>query len=135
MRASFALLRWRSAGVVGPKRRSSKYLPLLNTPTQNQCFYAYKKFLGYLAKGKVERNPAFSAITTENMEYFENVLGRTNVIKEGEALHTYNMDWTGHYEGASKLVLKPGTTEEVSKILSYCNDRTLPVVPQGGIRA
>ena len=38
----------------------------------------------------------------------------------------------GHYEGASKLVLKPGNTEEVSKILSYCNDRALPVVPQGG---
>ena len=133
MRLSPTLLRWRSAGTRGPKRRSSlKYLPRLNTPTENQCFYAHKKFLGYLAKGKIERNPAFSAMTIEDTEYFENILGETNVIKEEEAMRTYNMDWTGHYEGASKLVLKPGNTEEVSKILSYCNDRALPVVPQGG---
>ena len=102
MRLSPTLLRWRSAGTRGPKRRSSlKYLPRLNTPTENQCFYAHKKFLGYLAKGKIERNPAFSAMTIEDTEYFENILGETNVIKEEEAMRTYNMDWTGHYEGAS----------------------------------
>lgn len=36
------------------------------------------------------------------------------------------------YRGHTKLVLKPGSTEEVSKILKYCNDNTLAVVPQGG---
>jgi len=36
------------------------------------------------------------------------------------------------YRGHSKLVLKPGSTEEVSKILKYCNDNMLAVVPQGG---
>ena len=46
-----------------------------------------------LAKGKIERNPAFSAMTIEDTEYFENIL-RTNVIKE-EKHCTYNMDWTG----------------------------------------
>ena len=44
----------------------------------------------------------------------------------------YNNDWTGHYEGKSKLVLKPASTKEVSEILSYCNDKKLAVVPQGG---
>lgn len=34
--------------------------------------------------------------------------------------------------GFSKCVLKPKTTEEVSKILSYCNDERLAVCPQGG---
>jgi len=34
--------------------------------------------------------------------------------------------------GSSRLVLRPKTTAEVSKILSYCNDRRLAVVPQGG---
>ena len=29
-------------------------------------------------------------------------------------------------------MLKPKTTEEVSTILSYCNERKLAVVPQGG---
>lgn len=36
------------------------------------------------------------------------------------------------YKGHTKLVLKPSSTEEVSKILKYCNDNMLAVVPQGG---
>jgi (R)-2-hydroxyglutarate---pyruvate transhydrogenase len=36
------------------------------------------------------------------------------------------------YRGHSQLVLKPGSVEEVSKILKYCNDHKLAVVPQGG---
>jgi len=30
------------------------------------------------------------------------------------------------------MVLRPKTTAEVSEILSYCNDRRLAIVPQGG---
>ena len=36
------------------------------------------------------------------------------------------------YKGHTKLVLKPGSTEEVSKVLQYCNENVLAVVPQGG---
>lgn len=36
------------------------------------------------------------------------------------------------YRGQAKLVLRPGTTEQVSKILAYCNEHMLAVVPQGG---
>lgn len=36
------------------------------------------------------------------------------------------------FSGQSKLVLKPKTTEEVSKILKHCNERRLAVCPQGG---
>lgn len=30
------------------------------------------------------------------------------------------------------MILKPKTTEEVSKILAYCNNKRLAVCPQGG---
>lgn len=36
------------------------------------------------------------------------------------------------FKGNSKLVLLPKTTEEVSAILRYCNERSLAVTPQGG---
>jgi FAD/FMN-containing dehydrogenase len=36
------------------------------------------------------------------------------------------------YRGHTRLVLRPKTTEEVSKVLRYCNDNVLAVVPQGG---
>lgn len=34
--------------------------------------------------------------------------------------------------GASQVVLRPKSTEEVSAILKYCNEKKLAVVPQGG---
>lgn len=36
------------------------------------------------------------------------------------------------YRGQSQLVLRPESTEQVSQILKYCNERKLAVVPQGG---
>ena len=42
------------------------------------------------------------------------------------------MDWTKKYKGHSKLVVRPKSTEEISAVLKYCNDRKLAVVPQGG---
>lgn len=36
------------------------------------------------------------------------------------------------FPGQSKVVLKPKTTDEVAKILSYCNKKKLAVCPQGG---
>ena len=49
-----------------------------------------------------------------------------------EDIEPYNSDWMRKYRGHAKLVLKPGSTEEVSKVLKYCNDNMLAVVPQGG---
>lgn len=47
-------------------------------------------------------------------------------------LEPFNSDWMRKYRGHTKLVVKPSSTEEVSKILRYCNDKMLAVVPQGG---
>lgn len=41
-------------------------------------------------------------------------------------------DWMGKYEGQSKLLLRPKTTQQVQEIMSYCNLKKLAVVPQGG---
>ena len=47
-------------------------------------------------------------------------------------LEPFNSDWMRKYKGHTKLVVKPGSTDEVSKVLKYCNDNMLAVVPQGG---
>jgi len=36
--------------------------------------------------------------------------------------------WTGN----APVVLRPDTTEQVSKLLAHCNSRSIAVVPQGG---
>lgn len=38
----------------------------------------------------------------------------------------------GKYAGESRVVLKPKTTEEVSKIMAYCVKNSIAITPQGG---
>ena len=47
-------------------------------------------------------------------------------------LEPFNCDWMRKYRGHTKLVVKPGSTQEVSEVLKYCNENMLAVVPQGG---
>ncbi|HSM95998.1 MAG TPA: FAD-binding oxidoreductase [Rhizomicrobium sp.] len=41
-------------------------------------------------------------------------------------------EWRGKYQGKSSLLLKPDSTEQVSKLLAICNETRTPIVPQGG---
>lgn len=54
------------------------------------------------------------------------------MITDIEDLIPFNSDWMGRYTGASKIALKPKSTEQVSAIMKYCNDQQIAVVPQGG---
>ncbi|KAF8272887.1 FAD-binding domain-containing protein [Lactarius quietus] len=47
-------------------------------------------------------------------------------------IESYNSDWMGKYRGKSTTVLRPQTTEQVSKILKWCHERRIGIVPQGG---
>jgi D-lactate dehydrogenase (cytochrome) len=42
------------------------------------------------------------------------------------------VEWRGKYQGNATLLLKPETTQQVSAILSICNETRTPIVPQGG---
>ena len=86
----------------------------------------------------MKRNSNFAKLSQEHVQYFQELLGSESAVLDGlskdasEDIEPYNSDWMRKYRGQSKLVLKPGSTEEVSKILKYCNDKMLAVVPQGG---
>ncbi|XP_052196670.1 D-2-hydroxyglutarate dehydrogenase, mitochondrial isoform X2 [Diospyros lotus] len=80
----------------------------------------------------LQRNPLFQSINAEDIAYFKEILGVKNVIQDEERLLVANTDWMRKYEGSSKILLQPKSTEEVSQILKYCNSRCLAVVPQGG---
>ncbi|GAA5866188.1 hypothetical protein JCM3774_004113 [Rhodotorula dairenensis] len=49
-----------------------------------------------------------------------------------EDLVSYNSDWMDKYHGDSPVLVKPKTTAEVSKVLQYCYQKRIAVVPQGG---
>lgn len=43
------------------------------------------------------------------------------VVTDPATLHAHNTDWTGRVEGASKVLLKPGSTTDVSRVLQHCS--------------
>ena len=87
---------------------------------------------------ELKRNPKYAQVTGEHVKFFRELLGSESAIIDGvtkeatDDIEPFNGDWMRKYRGHTKLVLKPGSTEEVSKVLKYCNDNMLAVVPQGG---
>ena len=77
-------------------------------------------------------------MTQEHVLHFRKILGSDSAVIESlshdatDDIEPFNSDWMRKYRGHTKLVLKPETTEQVSKILKFCNDNMLAVVPQGG---
>lgn len=86
----------------------------------------------------LKRDSRFSDITPDHIRFFKSALGDEAAVLDGvtkdatDDLEAFNSDWMRKYRGKTKLVLKPKSTQEVSKILKYCNDHKLAVVPQGG---
>ncbi|QPH01512.1 hypothetical protein C2857_005715 [Epichloe festucae Fl1] len=86
------------------------------------------------------RDARFAKLTAEHVAFFRELLGQDSALIDGvdvnanvEAdLEPFNEDWMRKYKGQCRLVLKPGSAEHVSKILRYCNEHKLAVVPQGG---
>jgi D-2-hydroxyglutarate dehydrogenase len=106
---------------------------------------------------KIQRNPSFSTLNSDDINYFKSILGEKNVIEDEDTLLSANTDWMRKYKGSSRLLLQPRSTQEVlnpkliasyhthisfaylfallmqvSQVLKYCNSRRLAVVPQGG---
>ncbi|KAF9922162.1 hypothetical protein FBU30_007765 [Linnemannia zychae] len=80
----------------------------------------------------LKRNDSFKKLSEDDIAYFKSILAPSSITQDSEDLEVYNIDWLNKHRGQSKLVLKPSSTEQVSKILKYCNDHKLAVVPQGG---
>ena len=86
----------------------------------------------------LKRDSKFSEITADHVSFFKSTLSDASAVIDGvssdasDDLDAFNSDWMHKYRGHTRLVLKPKNTEEVSKVLKYCNDNMLAVVPQGG---
>lgn len=64
---------------------------------------------------------------------FRKILKKADsVITTQDGVAKYNEEYRKKYFGNSKCVVRPESAEEVSQILSYCNARKIPIVPQGG---
>ena len=86
----------------------------------------------------LKRDSKYGELTQEHVEWFKDLLKSEAAVMDGvsqdlgDDIEPYNSDWMRKYKGHAKLVVMPNTTEQVSKIMKYCNEHMLAVVPQGG---
>lgn len=62
---------------------------------------------------KIQRNPSFATLNSDDITYFKGVLGEKNVVQDEDRLEFVNADWMHKYKGSSRLLLLPTTTDEV----------------------
>ncbi len=70
-------------------------------------------------------------IRKETIDRFRGIVGSENVIVDEKSREEYGHDKTEDYQFMPDVVVKPGTTLEVSAILKICNEQLIPVTPRG----
>ena len=60
-----------------------------------------------------------------------NISGKANVFADEESVNHYGHDETEKLNYPPDVIVKPSSTEEISKILKYCNENLIPVTPRG----
>ncbi|KAJ6155838.1 actin interacting protein 2 [Penicillium chermesinum] len=115
------------------------YLALGSTSDRSTPLRASTKEIKYTSEAyNIQRDPKFAEVTADDVAFFKSLLGSESAVVDGvtadatDDIEPFNSDWMRKYRGHTRLVLKPQSTEEVSKVLKYCNERKLAVVPQGG---
>ena len=73
----------------------------------------------------------FNKITPDHLDYFKSVLDEKSVHFDADSLQNYSRDETEDLVYLPEVVIKPSATEEVSKVLAYCNSNNISVTPCG----
>jgi FAD/FMN-containing dehydrogenase len=60
------------------------------------------------------------------------IVGSKHALRDAADIAPHLIEQRGLYKGASPLVLKPGSTQEVSAILTLASETGTAIVPQGG---
>ncbi len=66
------------------------------------------------------------------VEELQAVVGDKWVITEQTDMAPYLVDWRNIFHGCANAVVRPSSTDEVSRVVQICARRMIPVVPQGG---
>ena len=76
--------------------------------------------------------PQYGRLTPSLIDEFKAIIGADHLFSDHETISLYASDETEDYSFPPDLVLKPGTTREVSEILAVANRAHIPVTPRGG---
>ena len=65
------------------------------------------------------------------LQSLRNICGQTHVLTEGD-LQAWEMDWRKRARGKALAVVRPGSTDEVARVVRACVAARVSLVPQGG---
>ena len=71
-------------------------------------------------------------MTPELLNQFAAIVGEKHAIRDAAAMAGYMTEWREIWVGKSPLVMRPGSTEEVSRILKLASETGTAIVPQSG---
>lgn len=63
---------------------------------------------------------------------FAEIVGAANALTRADEQAGYLREWRDKYTGRTPVVLRPGSTDEVSRILALAHEQGIGVVPQAG---
>ena len=73
----------------------------------------------------------YQTVNESDLTSFRSILGSDHVLVDVDSRQRYGRDETENLVFPPEVVLKPGTTEEISAIMRHCNQRSIPVTPRG----
>lgn len=76
--------------------------------------------------------PKLQPPSAETVDALARIVGEDHAIRDEADMAPYLTEWRDRYRGKAALVLKPGSTEEVSSLLKFANEACTAIVPQGG---
>ncbi|MDG1725165.1 MAG: FAD-linked oxidase C-terminal domain-containing protein [Bacteroidia bacterium] len=65
------------------------------------------------------------------IESLEKLVGKEIVFTNPEILSNYASDYTEDIAYLPQVVITPNSISDISKVLAFCNDHTIPVTPRG----
>lgn len=68
----------------------------------------------------------------ETLNRLAEVVGEKYAIRDESAMAGYMREWRQIWQGRSPLVLRPGSTEEISRLLAIANETRTAIIPQSG---
>src|SRR4051794_41939550 len=71
-------------------------------------------------------------LAPELIEQFRKIVGERHAITDASDIEAYVTEERNLFHGRSPLVLRPGSTAEVSAICKLASEHRIALVPQGG---
>ena len=73
----------------------------------------------------------YKQLNIDDISFFKEIIGADYVFSDNQSILNYSHDETEDLSYPPEVVLKPVNSEEIAKILKYCNSKNIPVTPCG----